>query len=351
MRDRTHSEPWAVDSGLCPPPFGWSTIALHGSVAAFAQALLDEHVPPLSLEQVAALSFLHAADRWPDPPPVLQRPPHARVRDAARVVVVLAPLLQLTEVGWLDAATPAHLAWQDVVVAFARWTKTPTPPEVFALGTRVGRETPAIRTWDALRWCAEVFEVAGLLRAIRPLQREAVRQRLLEPCDQRGVLTELLTGGPAAGPRTTRGVVRGYDADGVPVLDGRAVLRRIRRRNEYGAPAKGARAPARQAENLDRGGCPAPRMRQETRRPKLPPELPPEVPIEIAAAERLGDADLDAAHLMTRAAKTRRERDLLTTLAWDDTITTIAEAADTVGMATATAYVHLHRVRTRIRGG
>src|SRR5262245_12466040 len=84
MSNRTRSEPRAVDRCLCPPgrsdPFGWSTIALHGSVAAFAQALLDGHAPPLSLEQVAALSFLHAADRYPDPPPVLQRPPGARVR-------------------------------------------------------------------------------------------------------------------------------------------------------------------------------------------------------------------------------------------------------------------------------
>ena len=68
---------------------------------------------------------------------------------AASVGVLYAVLLAMIAVAaWTNYTTRVTaLAWQDGVVAFARWIKTPTPPEVFALGARVGRETPAIRTW------------------------------------------------------------------------------------------------------------------------------------------------------------------------------------------------------------
>jgi hypothetical protein len=65
MGSRNRSERRAVDIDLCPPgqlsPWGWSEIALHRSVLEFASTLVGRHMPPLSAEQVAALSFLHAA--------------------------------------------------------------------------------------------------------------------------------------------------------------------------------------------------------------------------------------------------------------------------------------------------
>jgi hypothetical protein len=296
-------------------PVGLSEVALHGSVVEFAHALLSGHVPPLSLEDVAALAYLHAADRVTSTPALGNRPPNPHALVAARVVAAAcAPLL--TKIGWIDGSMPPMTTHRPVVIAMAQWIKRPIPGDVFGLAARVSRETGAVKEWDAVRRRSFAAEVAGALIQIARLQRQAVRLGFLEPSDRTGVLTELLVGGLEAGPRTTRSVLS-FDAEGRPRLDGWAVVRRIRRRTRRGGPPVGRRAPVSAA---DRSGDPRDHH---------------------ATVEQCHDT----ARVIEVAARTDREHELLHAFMLCDTT---ADAARTLGLAPSTGRNFLARMRARL---
>ena len=296
-------------------PVGLSKVAIHGSVVEFAHALWREHVPPLGLADVAALAYLHAADRVTSTPALGSTPEKPRALVAARVIVAILPPV-LTKIGWIDESMPPLTAERAVVTAMALWIKRPKPNDLFERAARACRETGAVKEWDVTRRQAFAHEAASMLIEIRRLQRWAVNLELLEPGDRTGVLTELLVGGLPAGPRTTRSVLS-FDAEGRPHLDGWAVMRRIQRCNRRGGPPVGRRASVSSADRL-----------------RDPLDLP-------AAVERRHDA----ARVITLAARTNRERDLLHALMFSDTS---ADAARSLRLAPSTGRNYLARMRARL---
>src|SRR5262249_27513349 len=154
-------------------PVGLSEVALHGSVVEFVHALLREHVPPLSHEDIAALAYLHAADRVTSTPAIGGMPSKPRALVAARVVVVvMTPLLK--RIGWIDESMPPLTAEWAVVAAMAAWIKRRKASDLFERAARACRETGAVKQWDVTRRQAFADETASMLLQIRRLQRWAM---------------------------------------------------------------------------------------------------------------------------------------------------------------------------------
>ncbi len=310
-------------------------VALIGGARVLARYIWAGFMPPLREEDLFGITFCHLYDRIADfEPPRRSRRGYSRQCITADLLHVSLPGIVIRQLGREPVCVTDEM--KDAA-RLAGWSAETDRPRAVMIANRALRWMLDLRSPSQglrLAYVRDVTEqppeavltLDAQYRDARRINRHLIEEdfravaRLLADGGETSiehVEASTVTEGFCAGPRTDRSLL-GSDDRGWAVVDRQGLRRRIRREERRGLPTHMTRV------TLDEALC-----------------APTDAESTVAGRH-------DAQALLNSLSLTKRERDLLVTLAIG-TADSVTEAAADLGIAKSTARVMIHNIRKKNR--